>query len=551
MPVSPMSEKCVKDGFGAFLLAEYGKGMVIRMDGRNLFKEKYLVSAKEMKEYDSNTIAHFGMPSGVLMERAALAVAEEIEARFPAGKKVLVAAGSGNNGGDGIAAGRILRQRGYEVDFWLIGDREKCSRETEAQLRIIEKYGYPLQGKMEDKEYDIIIDALLGIGLSRNLEGRFAQAVRKINQKGKFVCAVDIPSGIHTDSGEIMGEAVKAQLTVTFAFEKLGHIFYPGCRYSGEVVCREIGIVPESFLGRRPKVYAYCGAAGHRMPVRKADGNKGTFGKVLVIAGSIGMGGACVLCAESVCRAGAGMVKIVTPEENRVIVQTRIPEALISAYRTEGEEKGEIFEKLHKILEKDMEWADCILIGPGIGKSGIAYAMLEQVLAQQAKPLLIDADGLNLLAENPCLQKYLEDNKGKISDTRRQIILTPHMAEFARLYGCTVQEAKRDILQKPKELADRYGCTVVCKDARTAVACSGQEEIYLNVSGNDGMAAAGMGDVLAGVIGGLMAQGMEAETAAVLGVYVHGMAGDKAAEKKGRYAMMAGDVVDCLEIARK
>lgn len=522
--------------------------MVIGMNRKDLFGEKYLVSAKEMKEYDSNTIAHFGMSSGVLMERAALAVAEEIEARFPAGKKALVAAGCGNNGGDGIAAGRILRQRGYEVDFWLAGDREKCSRETETQIRIIEKYGYPLQSKMEDKEYDIIIDALFGVGLSRNLEGKFAEAVRKINQKEAFVCSVDISSGIHTDSGEIMGEAVKADLTVTFAFEKRGHIFYPGCQYSGEIVCREIGITPESFLGRSPKVYTYYGTGGYRMPVRKADGNKGTFGKVLVIAGSVGMSGACVLCAESVCRMGAGMVKIVTPEENRVIVQTSIPEALLSAYRTEGEEKGEILKKLHKILEKDMEWADCILIGPGIGKSRTACAMLEQVLTEQEKPLLIDADGLNLLAENPGLQKHLENHKEKMQDIRRQIVLTPHMAEFARLYGCTVQEAKRDILQKSKELADRYGCTVVCKDARTAVACAGREEIYLNASGNDGMAAAGTGDVLAGAVGGLMAQGMKAEKAAVLGVYVHGLAGDKAAEKKGRYALMARDVVECLGI---
>lgn len=505
----------------------------------------YIVSAGEMKEYDRNTIQHFGVPSMVLMERAALAVVEEIEKRFVPGMRVLIAAGCGNNGGDGIAVGRILRQHGYEVDFCLIGNREKCSEETKAQCRIIEKYGCPLQDKIGNREYDIIVDALFGIGLSRNLEGQFAKAVQEINGSNAFVCSVDIPSGIHTDSGEIMGEAVRAHLTVTFAFKKLGHILYPGCGYCGETICRDIGITRESFLGRVPKNHTFYGSPLDGMPDRNGGGNKGTFGKVLVIAGSIGMSGACELCAGSVYRMGAGMVKILTPEENRIIVQANLPEALLSTYKVEVAGGQGAFGELHQRLEKDMEWADCILIGPGIGKGREAYAMLEQVLAESKKPLVIDADGLNLLAENDNLKQLLKE----CPKERREIVLTPHLAEFARLFGGTVEDIKRNLLDRPKEMADKYGCTVVCKDARTVVATPFGGEIYLNTSGNDGMATAGMGDVLTGVIGGLMAQGMDGCKAACLGVYIHGRAGDEAVKRKGRYGLMARDVVNGLSEA--
>lgn len=505
-------------------------------------EKRYLVSAKEMKEYDGNTIQYFGMPSLVLMERAAMAVAEEIEERFAPGKRVLIVAGCGNNGGDGIAVGRILREHGFEVDFCMIGNREKRSKETEIQCGIIEKYGCPLQDKIGDKEYDIMVDALFGIGLSRNLEGRFAQAVKAINASKAFVCSVDIPSGIHTDSGEVMGEAVRAGLTVAFAFQKPGHVLYPGFAYCGETVCRDIGITKESFLGEAPEIYTFCGSPMEGLPARDGGGNKGTFGKALVIAGSVGMSGACELCARSVYRMGAGMVKIVTPEENRTIVQSNLPEALFSAYRTQGAGKEELLGELGQRLEKDMEWSDCILIGPGLGKSKEAYAMLEQVLEKGKQPLVIDADGLNLLAENENLRQLLKE----CAKAHREIVLTPHLAEFARLFGGTVEDIKSSFLHKPKEMAEKYGCTIVCKDARTVVAAPWGREIYLNTSGNDGMATAGMGDVLTGVIGGLMAQGMDAGEAACLGVYIHGRAGDKAAEEKGRYGLMAGDVVNCL-----
>lgn len=502
--------------------------------------KRYLVSAKEMKQYDENTITWFKMPPPVLMERAALAVVCEIEKLFRPGSRVLIAAGCGNNGGDGIAVGRILLQRGYMVTVLLAGDREKCSAETERQIGILEKYGCPVQSKTERWEYDIIVDALFGTGLSRKIEGGPAGIVARMNESGAFVCAVDIPSGICADTGEIMGTAVKADMTVTFAFEKRGHILYPGCGYTGTLVCADIGITKESFMGTEPEVYAYRQPVWELMPDRTPDGNKGTFGKVLVIAGSINMSGACELCARSVYRMGAGMVKIITAEENREIVQRNIPEAMFGT----------------RLSDRDMEWADCIVIGPGIGRSETSAELLRQVLTKSEKPLVIDADGLNLLAESEELRGYLERaGEGKLTgegkpaggEVWRPVILTPHLGEFVRLYGCTVAEARRDLLTKPKELADRYHCIVVCKDARTAAASWRDTQVYLNTTGNDGMATAGMGDVLAGMIGGLLSQGMEPEQAAALGVYAHGAAGDRAAQKKGRYALMAGDVIAQLE----
>lgn len=507
--------------------------MVIKVEDR------YIVSAGEMREYDKTTIEDYGMPALVLMERAALAVAEEIERRTERGQRVLVVAGGGNNGGDGIAAGRILIQRGYRVDFVLMGERGRCSGETKRQIAIIEKYGCLLQGKIRDGEYDIIVDALFGIGLSRAIEGTYAETIAQMNHLEGMVCSVDIPSGINADNGSVMGCAVKADLTVTFAFEKLGHIFYPGCAYAGELICRDIGITQESFGGRRPLVYSYGAACRKeirkRMPVRDCAGNKGTFGKALVIAGSRNMSGACALCAGSCYRIGAGMVKIVTAEANREIIQRAIPEALLTTYT---EDAGALPESLYG----DMEWADGIVIGPGTGTGITARLMLQQVITESEKPLLIDADGLNILAESEALQRYLMDKKGS-----RRIILTPHAAEFARVAGCTVGAVKENPLMKARELAERFGCVVVCKDARTVIAAYGEERIFLNTTGNDALATAGSGDVLAGIIGGLLLQGMGAEEAARTGVYIHGILGEMAAAATGRYAVMAGDLQEQLK----
>lgn len=270
------------------------------------------------------------------------------------------------------------------------------------------------------------------------------------------------------------------------------------------------------------------------------------------------MSGACELCAKSVYRAGAGMVKVVTPEENRLIIQHKVPEALLMTYRLqeesmpcrkpeEGAERGPgsrgIFEQeMENRMRQAYEWADVIVVGPGIGVSEAAGELLAWSVMYTQKPLVIDADGINLLSMDRTLRKYMEEHAGD----GRPVVMTPHVGEFARLCGAPAAEVKGNLLHMAKELADRYGCVMVAKDARTVVASAGKEGRYLNTTGNDGMATAGMGDVLAGIIGGLLAQGMAAGDAAEAGVYLHGMAGDLAAKEIGRYGLMAGDVVYTL-----
>lgn len=507
--------------------------------------KQYLVTASEMKRYDGNTIEKYHIPSLLLMERAALATVEELQrVRGNAPCRVLVVAGCGNNGGDGLAIGRLLMQQGYTVTCVLLGTEDRCTAETMRQLDILRAYQIPVFSTIQDDEYDIVIDAILGIGLSRPVEGVCLDAISWINRSSAYVCSVDIASGIRADTGEVMGCAVQADLTVTYAFYKLGHMLYPGTMYAGTLVCRQMGIDKHSFLGSVPYWYTYIGQRENLLSVRRPDGNKGTFGKALIIAGSSKIAGAAMMAAKSAFRIGAGMVKVVTSSINREALQQYVPEAMIVTYEDDvlssdsvpPEEKAAFMASL-----KEAEvWADCMLIGPGIGMERQAQELLRFVVLESDLPLVIDADGLNLLAQDESLQETVAD----CCIQGRTVVLTPHPAEFARLYGCTTRQVKEHLTEYPIRLSDRLHCTVVCKDARTVVAPHNAKWGYLNVTGNAGMATAGSGDVLAGMVTGLLAQKMTGEDAAVAGVYLHGIAGDLAAAQKTEVSMTATDIID-------
>lgn len=498
---------------------------------------EYIVSAEEMRRCDTNTIEKFQVPAAVLMERAALGIVEVIlEKCGKNSKKVLIAAGTGNNGADGIAAGRLLMQKGFQVTFFLAGDSTRLSELMKLQIKIIEAYGKKVCTSFPSDEYDIIVDALFGIGLTRVLEGRLKETVRWLNESSAWKVSVDMPSGIHTDTGAVMGEAVKADATVTFAYRKLGMILYPGCDYAGEVSVKQIGITEESFEGVMPKNFCHNEEVRRLMPGRRKDGNKGTFGKVLVIAGSKNMSGACILSAAAAFRSGCGMVKVLTGSENKQILGVKLPEAMMALYEDEKELKEE--------LRKGLEWADCILIGPGCGMGRETEEKLRTVIEECEKPVVIDADGLNAVSENLRLYNSL---KKSIMEKNRSVILTPHLGEFSRLRNKGVSVIKEALIEEAEQFAEEYGCVLVCKDARTIVCKQGKGN-YLNVSGNCGMATAGSGDVLAGVITGLLAQGMNDYEAAVLGVYIHGKAGDLAAAEKNAYVLMAGDLIRQLDV---
>jgi len=488
-------------------------------------KIRYLVTAEEMKEYDSNTTDRIGIPGMVLMERAALAAMEYILKRWEKGS-ALILAGVGNNGGDGLALARLLSEKGWQTEVWCVGDPEKGTVQWKAQRHILAGYPVNFSSNPQKNEYTIMVDALFGVGLSREITGEYARAISEFQRRKGFKLALDIPSGVDSDTGGIRGIAVQADASITFGFMKRGLGLYPGCERAGEIVLADIGITERSFFGREPETFTFAEEPGKLLPVRAGDGNKGTFGKILLVAGSVNMAGAAVLAAKAAYRTGAGMVKVITPEENRVILQTAVPEAL---YGTQWE------------LADGLEWADVIVIGPGIGKSQSAVSSLRQVLKFGKKPLVIDADGLNLLSENDELQQLLavQEEKG------RKVVLTPHVGELSRLTGVPARELKQSLKKYGTELAKRFHVIVTAKDARTFV-CREKGSAYLNLCGNSGMATAGSGDVLAGITGALLAQEEDAFMAAALAVYLHGKAGDTASSRKGQRGCMAGDIVEAL-----
>lgn len=505
----------------------------ISQDLFDIFKKgwhmRYLVTASEMRRLDKNTIEKIGIPACVLMERAALA-AVSAAASYCAGNgsKVLVMAGMGNNGGDGLAAARLLAEQGCSVEVWCVGDEEKASEQWRLQREILAHYPVVFTKDPERQEYKVLIDALFGVGLSREVSGVFAEAVRIFNGLSGWKLAMDIPSGIDSDTGRVWGCAVRADMTVTFGFCKRGLVMYPGCGFAGEVHTVDIGISERAFMGEEPELYAYNEPEKALLPVRAADGNKGTFGKVLLVAGSVNMAGAAVLAAKAAYRAGAGMVKIISPSENRVILQQAVPEALLGT----PEE-----------MEEGMEWADVIAVGPGIGKSSTAMECLDKAVHLSGKPLLADADGLNLLAANSDLRAVLAVQGAE----GREIILTPHVGELARLAGMEIGACKETLLSCARSLAAECHAVVAAKDARTFI-CGG-ERCCVNLSGCSGMATAGSGDVLAGIMAALLAQGMRAFEAAAVGAYIHGKAGERAAGAFGEHACMAGDLTDFLAIS--
>lgn len=512
---------------------------------------KYLLTGSEMTKADHYTSEVLGIPSLVLMERAALGVAEEIMKRFPESVRVTVLAGRGNNGADAIAAGRLLTDRGYPVSFFITPGKVGEDSSMAVQLKIISAYGLSCRvyesgcGMLEEAEPRVLIDGLFGTGLARNIEGDLAEAVSEINSLRKsrslFVTSVDIPSGISSDDGSVMGCAVRSDLTVTFAFWKRGHFLYPGAAFCGSLVLKEIGITERSLL-KKPDMFIYDHEKIRDLiPERDPAGNKGTFGKVLVIAGSSGMCGAAVLSGSAAFAAGAGMVKIFTPEENRTVIQTVLPEAMVTS--CDPSDPG----ALREGLRKDLEWADILICGPGIGRGAYAREILQSlygIMREEnalVRGMVLDADGIWTTFSEPGLERMLCERKWP-----EKLIMTPHLGEFAHMAGTDIPKAAINRIFLSRSLAQKCRGVILCKDARTIAVSPGDDRIFLNQFGTSGMAAAGSGDVLTGICGGFLAAGMEAYDAACAGVSAHARAGEAAAWELGDYSMKAGDIISHL-----
>lgn len=500
---------------------------------------KYVVDSQEMKAIDNYTIHEIGIPSLVLMERAALAVIEQIEKRADKTDRMLCLCGVGNNGGDGVAVARMLHQKGYMVQCKIVGNIEKCSKETSTQIAIAKKIGVPFVNKEIQSEYTIIVDALFGIGLSRDITGEFAHVIEWVNQQDNQVFAVDIPSGICADTGHIKGIAINANVTVTFGYWKTGLLLFPGCINAGNVVVADIGFSDDFNSSLRKFIFTKEDIE-KLLPARTPYSNKGTYGKVLILAGSKNMAGACYLSASAAYHMGVGLVKVVTVEENRTIIQEKLPEAVLMTY-----DAGNI-EVYIEDIKQEIQNAKAIVVGPGLGKDKAANLILEAVVQNAKVPTVMDADALQLLSNKREYVSAYEKQKERISwNLPENFILTPHLKEMADLLGngIKVSEIKKSLLDIVLA-CKRNKNVLVLKDARTLVIC--EEQCYINTTGNNGMATAGSGDVLTGIIVGLLGQGMKPYLAAALGVYLHGLAGDLAAKKKGVYSLMAQDIIFAL-----
>lgn len=533
---------------------------------------RYVLDAASMKNVDSYSINTLGIPSVVLMERAALSVTEAIESKVKGNihTDIICVCGRGNNGADGLAVARQLYLKGYNVDVYIINSYAS-TKEFDIQLNIIKNLGIECINSPDFSKYGVIVDALFGNGLSRELAGEARIVVDTINKcstsvrsqytqnsdnnGNRLVVAVDIPSGISASTGVVMGSAVNADITVTFGFEKIGHILYPAASYCGKIIRKDIGFAQYPDMTRDIFTYDYSDISD-MLPLRKPDGNKGTFGKALVIAGSRLYGGAAVLSSRAAARIGAGLVRTLTHISNRTAVITGNMECIVDTYDTD-EECGDFVKNTETLVDKCICWADVVCIGPGLSMEESAVKLVRSVSAKKNIKKLYDADALNIIAKykieldgsNDDVDYEAGGNSGNASYkddmSDKNVVVTPHIGEMSRLTGLDIAVIKNNPIDTARTYSREHNCVCVLKDARTIV--SDGERVYINMSGNDGMATGGSGDVLSGIITGLMAQGLTTFEASALGVYIHGCAGDEAALSNGKYSMVAGDIIDNIK----
>lgn len=513
---------------------------------------EYLLSKEEIVRYDNNTIEKQGMNQDVLIERAAVTVAMYVLEQFPNNnKQILVVAGNGNNGADGVATARILKEYGYDVELLIPIDADEYRPSLAAQVRIAQSYDIDISTELGNKEYDIIIDALFGVGLNRTIAGDYSGLIKKLNKKHGYKISVDIPSGIDCDTGEVLGSAFVADTTVTFGFYKRGQFLNEGPKHCGTLIKRNVGINEYCFYDTKPEMFMYhidedCSS---KIDIgRNPQGNKGSFGKVLIIAGREDMSGACILAVKSALRSGCGMVAVLTEEANRNLMIAALPETIVHTYKDSSE--------IDAAFEEAEKWCDCIAIGPGIGTDDIGTKLLQCALDKSNKPMIIDADAINILSRNKRMKITLLDKQGN-ADTIRPIIFTPHIKEFARISQKTIEEILNNRTGICQFFSRQFHCILVLKDAYTYV-CQ-NDNIYINTIANDALATAGSGDVLTGLMASFLSQYLKKDTliensdakvgefpyyAAVMSVFIHSMAGQKAAEMNGRSYMIASDVIE-------
>ena len=510
-----------------------------------------LCTPEQMRSIDRRTIESFGIAGFDLMERAGKAVVLSAERLLGglAGKRVVILCGKGNNGGDGFVAGRILKQAGTDVRLLLFADQAAIRGDAATHLTLAEQAGVAIEGIEDGKlvhdtlQADLLIDALIGTGLNGPPTGLIAAGVRLINRSSAPVLAVDTPSGLTTGVGYPVGSepdqwsCVKADRTVAIGLMKLDLALYPGRAWAGTVEIADIGF-PEAAIREENLWLSYLDRPemSRLLPGRTADAHKGDCGRVAVVAGSVGMTGAATLTSRAAMRAGAGMTLLGAPSSLIDSLASKLTEVML---RPLSETPGRTLSQdaLPGILEL-AQWADALAIGPGLSRNPDTAELVRRVVTSVTRPLVIDADGLNAFAGLTSL----------LRDCPAEMILTPHMGELARLIDRTPEDILADRVAVARETAVALKATLVLKGASTLIAApTGQ--VAVNSTGNPGMATAGSGDVLTGVIAGLLGQGLPPWDAARLGVFLHGLAGDIGVQHSGLHGLIAGDLIDQLPAA--
>ncbi|MBN2125940.1 MAG: NAD(P)H-hydrate dehydratase [Deltaproteobacteria bacterium] len=505
-----------------------------------------LVSASEMQEMDRLTIQELGIPGVVLMENAARGASRIFLEHFapPPGARVLLLCGRGNNGGDGYVMARYLHQAGMEVGVIVLAQTDRITGDARVNLDIIRHLEIELREAPDAGSWqecrerlfraDYLIDGILGTGLNSPVRGFYREVIEEINAQDTSVTAIDIPSGLNADTGQAMGVAVKADLTVTFGLPKLGQVIFPGAEFVGRLARIDIGI-PDAVSDRVPSRFHLTepGDFVHRFLDESPDIHKGARGHLLVLAGSTGKTGAAVLTALGALRAGAGLVTVGVPEGLNPILENKLTEAM--TFPLPQTLEGTIALEAEEEIERLMEGKSALAIGPGLSTHRETAELVRRILEKCPLPAVVDADALNALSGHLDLLRR----------TAAPQVLTPHPGEMARLTGVTNAEVQADRSDAVLRFVSQYPCCLVLKGARTLIA-EPDGRMHVNPTGNPALSSGGSGDVLTGLIGGLLARGWPRAEAAVAGVYMHGLAADHLAEKMGQAGVFAGELLHAL-----
>ncbi|MBO6159102.1 MAG: NAD(P)H-hydrate dehydratase [Firmicutes bacterium] len=510
---------------------------------------KWISLTEDIRQADRYMTSELKVPGILLMEAAASKVADRLKQVCTKEDDILFLCGSGGNGGDGFACARMMKSAGYQVRVFFAGEKDRMSDDARTNYEMLAGYQISVLTMSQASvfnhlasESEWVVDALFGTGLDREIYGMNAQIITSVNElhsKGIFkVLSIDIPSGINGDTGKVMGCAIEADETVSFCRFKPGLLLYPGKDHAGHIQIKDIGI-PQSIppLAKSRHFMLEKEDVAWLLPPRHSRSHKGLYGHLLVAAGSTNMSGAAIMACESAYRVGTGLIEALLPESIREVMQIKLPEAIVCPY---SDRDFPALSFLPFVLGK----SSAVLIGPGLGQELHAFTLMKHLLehARLDMPVVLDADALNILAKD----EQVRDLVRKRGDCT---VLTPHLGEASRLLSTSIQDIMSDPIHAAKELSRIYGCIAVLKDAMTLVS-SPDGRIFYNSTGNNGMSTAGSGDVLAGMIGGLVAQGMHPFEAACCGVYLHGAAGDLAKDEKGAYAMTARDIISHIQIEK-